>query len=115
MVAIGQHFVFAIGFHGDDGAQDAGAIDQPVLLVVGVAVRIAQADDIFVMAVGEQFENFVGHFVADVEEAALIPDGAFGESETFSDGFELGVGCDEIPELRRVGFQLIFRRPFDSD
>ena len=100
LIAIGEHFVFSVRIHGDDGAQDAGAIDQPVLLVVGVAVRIAQADDVFVMAVGKQLENLVGDFVADVEEAALIPDGSFGESEAFGDCFEFRIGRDEIPEFR---------------
>ena len=73
--------VLSIRSHYDHGTQNARAVDQTVLAVVGVAVRIAQRDHILFAPVEEDAIDLVLTFVADVKEPGLIPYRAFGFTE----------------------------------
>ena len=95
------------GSYSDDGAQHAGAIDQAVLTVEGVAVGIAKRDDFFLFAIGMEAENLVNGLVAYVEEARLIPDtGPSRNPKPLATRPSFGVLIDHVPELWRLGLQL---------
>src|SRR5262249_13915060 len=89
----------------DNRAQYAGAVDQAMLAVEGVAIGIAQRDDFFLPAVGVDAENLVDGLIAYVEEPGGIPHRAFGEAEIARNLFQLRIAIDEIPEFRRQGLQ----------
>src|ERR1035438_8629756 len=83
--AIGKNCVLAFGSYSDYRAQHAGAIDQAVLLVVGVAVWIAKRDDFGSLAIQRHLINLVHFFVADVEKSSGVPDRTFREAEALGD------------------------------
>ncbi len=75
----------SIGRETNDSAQDAGAIQQPVLPVVGVAVGISEGDDLLLLAGGGIYlEYLIERLVAHPQIAGWIPDWPFGEAEASS-------------------------------
>ena len=78
---IGENCVFPIRRDSNDGAQYAGTINQSMLLVVSIAIGIAERNQFFFVAVQKDAVNFVLNLVAYVDEAGLIPHRPFGETK----------------------------------
>src|SRR5256884_2732351 len=65
----------------NDGAQNAGAIDESLLAIVGVAVGIAERNELLFRSIHVYVKNLVTDFVADNHEAGRIPHRAFGKTK----------------------------------
>src|SRR5262249_41011301 len=109
-VLVGEHRVFAVGIYANDRAQNARGGHQPALRIQRAAIGVADFKDRFDAPIGIHARQLVLLFVADVEEALWIPYGPLGESEAARDLFELRVSRDQVPELRRLGFQFELSR-----
>ena len=84
-------------------AQNAGAINQTVLPVEGVAIGIAQRDQLLFMSVQKDTINLVLNLVAYVEEAGLVPHRTFGETKIARNPRQHRVAVEQFPEFRRFG------------
>jgi hypothetical protein len=102
---VGEDGVLTVWSDSNDGAQDARGVDQTELTVVGVAVGIAECEQLFFVAVGVDAKNFVDLFVANIDETGFVPDRTFGETKAGGNGFELRLFRDELPESWRVRFK----------
>src|SRR5205823_7336636 len=80
-IVVSQYSVFPVRSQGDDGAQNAGAVNQSMLLVVSVAIRIAQRNQLLLATIQEDPINLVLNFVTDIDEAGRVPDRTLGEDE----------------------------------
>src|SRR5258708_7249580 len=65
-IAVGEDSVFSLRRDRDDGSQNAGAINQAVLPVVGVAVRISESDHFLFAAIERDAIDLVLLFIAHV-------------------------------------------------
>jgi len=88
---VSEDLVFSVGSDLNDGAKDAGAVNEAMIAVVGVAVGIAERNDFLLLAVERNVENFVGNFIADVKEPRFVIYRAFGKPKppATSSSFEL--------------------------
>src|ERR1700691_6004915 len=95
-----QNFIFSVGSDRDDRAQYAGAVDQPMLSVEGIAVGITERNHFVFLSIGMEPVNLVDSFVAYIEKSRLVPHRAFCKPEARRHDAEFGAVIHQIPELR---------------
>src|ERR1041384_1868280 len=99
---VGQDLVLANGRNLNDCPQHASAINQPALLVVSIAVCVAQADDFFFSAVSYiNPENIVQSPVANVQESRVVPYRAFSKSKPSRNFAQTCILVNQLPESWR--------------
>jgi hypothetical protein len=103
--AIRENCVLAVRSDGDDCAENASAVNEPALAVIGVTVGIAERNELLFAAVRIHLENLVLLFIADVQKAPFVPDRPFCESESGRDAIKVSVAIQQFPESGRFGPQ----------
>ena len=102
---VGKNCVFSVGRYRNNRAKNAGAIDQPLLAVVRVSIRIAHGNHVFLSAIHGDFVDFVLFLVADVQESPFVPNRTLREPESARDFRKLGLAVNQVPEFRTLRFQ----------
>ena len=107
-----QHGERTIRLDSDHRAEDARAIYQAVLAVIGISVRITERDKFFFTAVGVDAKNLVVDLIAHINETIWVPDWSFGKTHPSCNLFEPRILANQLPELLGVCLQFEMPLPF---
>src|SRR5678815_3397276 len=87
----------------DDRPQDARTVDEPMISIVGIAIRISERYELFLSAVKVDAIDLIFLLITDVKEAGLIPNRTLGEPKVCGHARQLSFLVDEFPKFWRLG------------
>src|SRR5205823_5864350 len=108
--AVGKRRILPIRTHADYRSQYACAIDKPLLLIEGIAIRISEREHGLLLSIQINAIDLILRFVADVEKTSSVPYRTLRESKTGRYRGELCVAVDQVPECGRLRDELEFSR-----